>query len=79
MGEERQSVEPGPCQIRHVWLAPAPRHMFHTDPRPILSFVQLHGTGTEQIHGRVGELDERYLKDESLEGLLSINSLESGR
>ena len=19
----------------HVWLAPAPRHIFHTDPRPI--------------------------------------------
>ena len=41
----------------HVCLAPAPRHIFHGDPRPILSFVQLHGTGIEQIRRRVGALE----------------------
>ena len=25
----------------HVWLAPAPRHCFARDPRPMLTFVQL--------------------------------------
>ena len=52
----------------HVCLAPAPRHIFHGDPRPILSFVQLHGTGIEQIRRRVGALDHRYLSDPSLTG-----------
>ena len=63
----------------HVWLAPAPRHCFSRDPRPMLTFVQLHGLGTEQITVRVDALDERIMEDGALEGFFveSRNERES--
>ena len=60
----------GPNDTRwHVWLAEAPRHCFTRDPRPLLTFVQLHGLGTEQITVRVDRLDEALMEDGVLEGI----------
>ena len=44
-------------------------HRLHTGLRPILSFVQLHGTGTQQLHVRVEELREVVMEDELMETL----------
>ena len=44
----------------------AARHCFTRDPRPMLTCVQLHGLGAEQITVRVDRLDKALMDDGSL-------------
>ncbi len=55
----------------HVWLEALPTHQFRKGRGTTVTFVQLHGTGTEQIVRVVPSPDHKYMTDG---GLLELYS-----
>ena len=50
----------------HVWLEAPPTHQFRKATGPTVTFVQLHGTGCQQIVRRVPSADRRWMSDREL-------------
>ena len=55
----------------HVWLEAPPTHQFRKGTGATVTFVQLHGTGTQQIVRRVSCADDGYMADGALLELYS--------
>ena len=50
----------------HVWLEAPPEHQFRKSRGATVTFVQLHGTGTQQIVRIIPQVDDRYMTDWAL-------------
>ena len=50
----------------HVWLEAPPTHQFRKGRGATITFVQLHGTGTQQIVRIIPEVDHQYMTEEAL-------------
>ncbi len=50
----------------HVWLEAPPGHQFRKATGPTVTFVQLHGTGRQQIVRRIPRMADRYMTDRGL-------------
>ena len=50
----------------HVWLEAPPTHQFRKSKGATVTFVQLHGTGPQQIVRIIPQVDDRYMTDWAL-------------
>ena len=50
----------------HVWLEAPPTHQFRKGRGATVTFVQLHGTGTQQIVRIIPNVDDQYMTDRAL-------------
>ena len=50
----------------HVWLEAPVTHQFRKARGATVTFVQLHGTGTQQIIRIVPTVDDQYMTDRAL-------------
>ncbi len=50
----------------HVWLEAPPTHQFRKGRGATVTFVQLHGTGTQQIVRIIPNVDHKYMTDRAL-------------
>ena len=50
----------------HVWLEASPTHQFRKGKGATVTFVQLHGMGTQQIVRIIPQVDDRYMTDRAL-------------
>jgi hypothetical protein len=55
----------------HVWLEAPVTHQFRKARGATVTFVQLHGTGTQQIVRRIPQVDDQYMTDRALLELYS--------
>ena len=55
----------------HVWLEAPATHQFRKATGATVTFVQLHGTGREQVVRRVPRVDDQYMTDGALLELYS--------
>ena len=57
----------GPDETRwHVWLEAPPTHQLRKGRGATVTFVQLHGTGTQQIVRIIPKVDHQYMSDRAL-------------
>ena len=50
----------------HVWLEAPPAHQFRKATGRTVTFVQLHGTGRQQIVRRIPRMADQYMTDQGL-------------
>ena len=62
MGYYARRIWHGPDETCwHVWLEAPPTHQFRKSRGATVTFVQLHGTGTQQIVRIIPQVDDQYM------------------